>query len=180
MHRIEAYVKLAIIFIAIISILYLPILFVLKKKGKSIIRQISYVGLFISVFLIVFATILFMPLDFLPDKPILNIVPFNWIGNLNDGWKFLVEKIPNIMLFIPLGLFIPIVFKNKRSIYKTILIVFTITFSVEFIQFFIGRSSDIDDIIMNVLGGIIGYSLFKLFDKIHLKKKWWHDLLDNK
>ena len=35
MHRIQSYITLAIIFIVVISILYLPILFVLKKKGKE-------------------------------------------------------------------------------------------------------------------------------------------------
>lgn len=39
MHRIEAYTRLAIIFIIIITILYLPILLILRKKGKNIIRK---------------------------------------------------------------------------------------------------------------------------------------------
>lgn len=39
MHRIEAYIRLAIIFIMIITTLYFPILMILKKRGKNIIRQ---------------------------------------------------------------------------------------------------------------------------------------------
>ena len=67
MHRIEAYIRLALIFIIIISILYLPISVILKKKGKSFIRQLSYIGLFCSIFLIIFATILFVPITFHPE-----------------------------------------------------------------------------------------------------------------
>ena len=44
MHRIEAYTRLAIIFIIIITILYLPILLILRKKRKNIIRQLGKLG----------------------------------------------------------------------------------------------------------------------------------------
>lgn len=56
MHRIETYIRLGLIFVVII---YLPILFKLKKKGISPTRQVSYIGLVCSIFLIVFATMLF-------------------------------------------------------------------------------------------------------------------------
>lgn len=42
MHRIEAYTRLAIIFIIIITILYLPILLILKKKRKNKILKRYY------------------------------------------------------------------------------------------------------------------------------------------
>lgn len=180
MHRIEAYVNLALIFIMIISILYLPILLILKKKGKSITRQLSYIGLGCTLFLILFATILFVPITFQPENYSLNIKPFNWIGTVDSFQQFIVEKVPNILLFIPLGLFLPIVFKNKRKLNKTLLISFGVTFSIEFTQYFIGRSSDIDDIITNLLGATIGYGLFKMVNQILQKKKWWNSLLDNK
>lgn len=179
MHRIEAYIRLALIFIVIISVLYLPILVYLKKKGKSVIRQLGYIGLICSIFLIIFATILFVPITFHPEEYILNIKPFNWIGNIDSFQQVLVEKVPNIMLFIPLGFFIPIVLKNKRKLYKTTLIAFGITFSVEFFQYFIGRSSDIDDIITNLLGAIIGYAIFKILNHFLEQKKWWKKLIGN-
>ncbi len=179
MHRIEAYTTLALIFIAIISILYLPILLILKKKGKNIIRQLSFIGLICSVFLILFATILFVPITFQPEQYILNLTPFNWIGNIDGFQQIVVEKVPNIMLFIPLGYFIPIVFASKRKLYQTVLISFSITFSVEFFQFFIGRSSDIDDVITNLLGAVIGYGFFKIFHALCQEKKWWNQLLGN-
>lgn len=173
MHRLEAYFRLAFLFVIMISILYLPILLVLKKKGKSILRQLSYIGLFSSIFLIVFATILFVPITFHPESYTLNLKPFHWIGTTDSLQQLLVEKIPNILLFIPFGFFIPIVLKNKRNLYQTILISFGLTFSVEFFQYFIGRSSDIDDIITNLIGSMIGYTLFKLLDPIFKDKKFW-------
>ena len=176
MHRIEAYFRLAIIFIIIISILYLPILFKLKKKGISPIRQISYIGLGASIFLIIFATILFMPITFKPETHILNLIPFN-LQEIGIE-QFLIEKIPNIILFIPLGFFLPAVFKSNRKAYKTILIIFAITFGIEFFQYFIGRSSDIDDIITNLLGGIIGFIVFKLMNSLLGKTKFWNKFIE--
>ena len=177
MHRIESYIRLACIFIVIISILYLPFLCILKKKGKSIVRQLSYIGLFCTLFLIIFATILFVPITFEPENHILNVVPFRWLSTTNSFQLFLVEKIPNILLFIPLGFFIPVVFKSKRKFYKTVLLSFCMTFSIEFFQYFIGRSSDIDDILTNLLGAIIGYILFNLLNNFLKQKNWWNKLV---
>ncbi len=178
MHRLEAYIRLAIIFMIIISILYLPILILLKKKGKSVLRQLSYIGLIGSVFLIIFATVLFVPITFQPEAHFLNLRPFNWIGNANmDSFEQLVvEKVPNIILFIPFGFFLPIVWKSKRKLYKTAFVSFCLTFSIEFFQYFIGRFSDIDDVLTNLLGALFGYGIFKVFDYYWKDKKWWKEL----
>ena len=66
MHRLEAYARLALIFIVALAILYLPVLFFLKRRGKPVSRQISYLGLVCSLFLIAFATIFFTPISFHP------------------------------------------------------------------------------------------------------------------
>lgn len=178
MHRIQAHITLAIIFIIGITILYLPIMAKLKRKGKSITRQFGYLGLFCSIFLIIFATILFVPITLHPEQYILNFIPFNWLFEEEDVLNhFIVEVVPNIMMFIPLGIFIPIVNKNKRTVFKTAMLVLMMTFSVEFVQYFIGRSSDINDIITNLLGGVIGYGVFVLANKLFENKKWWKRLL---
>ena len=78
------------------------------------------------------------------------------------------------MLFVPVGIFIPIVFKRMRKLYKTALVSFAMTFGIEFFQYFIGRSSDIDDVITNVMGAVIGYLLFWLLNRTFDSKKWWH------
>ena len=177
MQRIDAYVRLAIIFVIVITILYLPILFYLKKKGKNVVRQLSYLGLICSLFLIIFATILYMPIEFPPKRYVLNLIPFNFNENIYGPYQFINEKIPNIMLFIPLGFFLPIVFKSKRKLHKTIIIAFFVTFGVEFIQYFIGRASDIDDVITNLLGGVIGYGIFKIANNFLKKQNWWLKLI---
>lgn len=179
---IQEYIRLAIIFIGIISVLYLPILFILKKRGKGIVRQLSYLLCFLSFFFILFATLILfnLPFDFSPEQYILNLIPFNrFKEEVNILKTITTEIIPNIMMFIPLGIFIPIVFKKMRKLYKTAFVLFLVTFSVEFFQYFIGRLSDIDDIITNLLGGIIGYGIFKVLNYLFKDKKWWNKFIGN-
>ena len=83
-----------------------------------------------------------------------------------------------MLMFVPLGFLLPVVFKNFRSTFKTTLLVFLFSFSIEVIQYFIGRSADIDDLILNTLGGIIGYGIFILFNKCLQRKNWWYNLLN--
>lgn len=173
MHRIETYIRLGLIFVVII---YLPILFKLKKKGISPTRQVSYIGLVCSIFLIVFATMLFMLISF-DSTHTLNFIPFNW--NEIGLYQFVVEKIPNILLFIPFGFSVPAVYKSKRNIWKTMLIVFLTTFGIEFLQYFMGRSADIDDVITNFLGGLIGYILFLAFNKLLKNTNFWKKFIKN-
>ena len=173
MHRIEAYATVAIIFIVCIGILYLPILFILRKKGVCVVRQIGGLLWFCSIFLIIFATIFFvMPFSFNPEQRILSLTVFNCIGTP----LFITEFIPNVMMFIPFGLFTPILFWKMRKFYKTLLIVFFVTLGVETFQYFIGRSADIDDIIANFLGGIIGHLIFTLANHLFRNRTVWKKL----
>ncbi len=176
---IQEYIKLSFIFIVIISILYIPIFFILKKRGIAIIRQLSYLALFFSALLIIFATlIIFNKITFNPEQHFLNLIPFKrFRDDVNVLKTVITEIVPNIIIFIPLGFFIPIVFKKMRKIYNTALIVLLVTFSIEFFQYFIGRKSDIDDIITNLLGGIIGYGVFKSLNYLLYNKKWWNTLI---
>jgi len=85
--------------------------------------------------------------------------------------KFWIENIfGNIIMFIPLGIFLPLLYEKFRSVKKVVLFCMCVSVCIEIIQFlseFIGtyRSCDIDDIILNILGGFIGIMLFKKFQE---------------
>lgn len=68
----------------------------------------------------------------------------------------------NILLFLPLGILLPIAAPKHRTL--TYVIVFSLTFAVllEIVQFFIGKAVDIDDVILRVSGSAIGYGLYAL------------------
>ncbi|MCM3068366.1 VanZ family protein [Priestia flexa] len=72
----------------------------------------------------------------------------------------------NICLFVPFGFLIT--FKIQNKLLKVTLLGFLLSFLMEFLQYVVprGRIADINDIITNSLGVIIGYLLAKLYQKI--------------
>ena len=78
--------------------------------------------------------------------------------------------IANVVMFIPMGIFICLICKkiNWKNIWAVALL---IPIFIEICQIFIGRSFDIDDIINNFIGTIIGYSIAKLLSYIINRKK---------
>lgn len=79
---------------------------------------------------------------------------------------FVVELAVNVALFVPLGLLLPFIFK-RLTLLKTMLIGFAGSFLIEFLQCFItNRDSNVDDLICNTLGAVIGYLLYLLIKKL--------------
>ena len=73
------------------------------------------------------------------------------------------------MLFIPFGYLITDMINekaNKNNIFITGIIVLITSLTTEIIQMFIGRSFDIDDIFLNVIGGLLGYIIFVFIHKL--------------
>lgn len=74
----------------------------------------------------------------------LNLIPF---VNIDKA-----QALANIMLFIPLGILLPLAFyKIKWSTPKILIVSILFTLIIEFLQMSGGRCFDVDDIIMNIL-----------------------------
>lgn len=114
-----------------------------------------------------------------------NFVPFRTIagyiqGITKDTMNFdipIKNIFGNLFLFLPMGLYLPCMFKKLRTLGKFILCIFAILPVVEVFQLLLRRGSfDIDDIIMNIIGAIIGFGIWKniiiqkLLHKLYLIK----------
>lgn len=93
----------------------------------------------------------------------LNFTPFS---NTID----IVAYLLNILLFIPLGFLAPVIWLDMNKLGKVIGVGFLFTFLIELSQLFNNRRTDIDDILLNVLGAAIGFMLYKLFDQLTKSK----------
>ncbi len=84
----------------------------------------------------------------------------------------------NIILFIPLGFFLPILYKKYRNFKEVTKVGFLTSLFIEIMQLFSHRATDIDDLITNTLGTIIGYLIFKIFvkNKVDIKKESKYEL----
>ena len=89
-----------------------------------------------------------------------NLIPFKEMFRYEFGsYKFMKNIIGNILLFIPYGFFSSYYLNNKK-IGTNVMLCLIATFCIECIQYYIGRVFDIDDIMLNVLGGFIGCLLY--------------------
>lgn len=95
----------------------------------------------------------------------INLIPFHAPLMLNGKVDY-GEMILNALIFIPLGLYVEILFK-KLSTGRKIFSFFLVSFICETLQYILRIGAfDITDIINNTLGGIIGLMLFKVTEKI--------------
>jgi len=79
-----------------------------------------------------------------------------------------MQLLGNILLFVPMGILLPLVWYRPRSVTATIGAALAASVTIEIIQYLqqsmgMKRSVDIDDVILNVFGALIGYALFRLF-----------------
>lgn len=103
----------------------------------------------------------------------INLVPFRSIGSYFrhfSGDFYWVNFIGNILMFIPWGFGLTLLWRRKQRVSSIILCGLGLTVFIETVQLFIGRSVDVDDIILNFLGSCLGAMLYfflrKLFPKI--------------
>ena len=89
-----------------------------------------------------------------------NFIPFKEILRYNMGSRlFFKNVIGNMVLFLPYGFFTSFYLKNDKPNITIILTLIT-SFAIEIVQLIIGRVFDIDDIILNLLGGYFGFLLY--------------------
>lgn len=69
----------------------------------------------------------------------------------------------NVVMFVPLGLFLPWIYPKLRSLWRFLLAVIAIIIAVEAIQLFtLLGSCDVDDLILNVVGASVGFIVFRI------------------
>lgn len=183
-QEILGYFFIGIIGMAILAVCYLPIYFIMRKR-MPLLRQIAYFLFVVCVLVICTATILDgIIVRFLDGRAILatehslNLIPFRFATETWDMGirKQITQLIANILMFLPLGFIFPVAFKKARTFYKTTICMLLFSFLIEFIQYFIGRSADIDDLILNTLGAMLGYFIFYIFSGLFRNKNIWKKL----
>ncbi len=95
-----------------------------------------------------------------------NLVPLKEILRYSFGSRlFFKNVVGNLVMFMPYGFFASYFTKMDNKYYALSLIAFA-SVTIETTQLAIGRVFDIDDIILNIIGGMIGYLIYRLLSKI--------------
>lgn len=97
-----------------------------------------------------------------------NLIPI--IDIINEPGAYIINTLLNILLFIPLGCLMPAIWDEYRSVKKMAVFGFGMSAVIEILQMFTFRLTDIDDLIFNTLGAIVGYYIYILFLKFMSEK----------
>ena len=112
-----------------------------------------------------------------------NFIPFKEIMRYHITSRLFFENVlGNMIMFFPFGLFISYYLKVEEM-KQPLFLTCVASVAIEIVQLTIGRVFDVDDILLNILGGITGYLLYKLLHKISEKlpsfcqKEWFLNTL---
>ena len=147
-----------------------------KARKKNLMSKMINIilGLITIVYILAVLKIIVFKSGFTTGLRSLNLKPFGLIKDLyleNENLDVILKNIlGNFALFIPMGILIPSLFK-KVDMKKSVIICFFVSLSFEIIQYIFGIGlSDIDDLILNTLGGFIGTLIyFKCLKKVDKK-----------
>lgn len=85
-----------------------------------------------------------------------NLVPFAYM--FSDYENTLL----NVLLFIPLGFFLPVIWKRYRSFFRTAVFGLSFSLTIELLQLFTRRATDINDLMTNTAGTVLGWCLGRI------------------
>lgn len=152
--------------------------YIIYKKTKKLNLRREAVLLIFTVFLVGLASQTVIPkFDFSEGIKILNfgtgginLIPFKVIPEtyreavINGRTNyFIINFLGNIIMFMPIGFFIPILWNIKGR--NVILIGAGISMFIEISQLLLPRGTDVDDLILNTLGTALGLLVYKLINK---------------
>lgn len=165
-----------------------------RKKGRPRVRDLMFCALAAYAILVWFATLGLSLLLGQNARPsdwawwyMLNMRPFDWLSPLwklgwTAGWAEISTGLVfrqlglNILMFVPFGVLLPVVFPRLRRLWRTGLTGLALTLAIETTQYFTGRSADIDDVLANFTGALIGYAIYRLLDHLLSQRVWWHQM----
>lgn len=148
------------IFIFTVAIVTIRIMYLVVHKEKFVLYKELLMLTFLIYAMLLFYVVTFQDVNYGTN----NFIPFKEIFRYEIGSKLFIKNIVgNIILFIPFGLFVSYLLKTRRT-YPIIVISIVTSGVIEYTQSQIGRTFDIDDILLNVVGGFVGFLLYLIID----------------
>lgn len=162
-----------------VLVLYAIVMIFKRVKPAKFFLNLAF-GLYLSAVI----AVCFFPIKFsgtLPDPALNNFIPFKGIIDalrdfVNSSSLYSLATLAgNFVMLMPLGIFFHFYIKEPK---RRLLGVFLFSVGIETIQFIIGmligynyRSIDIDDVILNTVGGVLAVLVFDFIVKKYRQKK---------
>ncbi len=152
------------VFVSLVILISFRLSYIYKNKAKVVIYKEIFLFFFAFYILCLFQIVTSTDIsasygnNFIPFKEIMRYKLFSPL--------FIKNVIGNMLLFLPYGYFVGRYFAGKSKALSIFLITLA-SVAIEYTQLSIGRVFDVDDILLNVIGGTIGYFLFLFAERIY-------------
>ncbi len=154
------------IIISIVVLVSFRVCYIIKNKEKVVLYKELIMLSFAIYILCLFQVVTFRDDTSWSSN---NFIPFKEIFRYNlTSRLFFKNVIGNMIMFLPYGFFISYYLKSKK-IYLPLILTTITSFSIELVQMSIGRVFDVDDILLNLIGGTLGYLSYLLLQRIGQK-----------
>lgn len=148
-----------------------------KTKGKDtlLVNTLMYIYLSFVLYFTMMPIIASIPFALNHRYKPMNLEPF--IDVTAGRGDFIRQIVLNITMTIPFGFLFPLTKNRNGKFGRTVFFCFLMSLCIELLQPFFNRSSDITDLITNVIGGVVGYGFYVIFKPVtfwildHLKSK---------
>lgn len=154
------------VLISTIIIVSFRIAYVLKNHCKFVLYEDLLLLCFIIYVLCLFQVVTFQDTVSWSGN---NFIPFREIFRYDFGSRLFIKNVAgNMLLFLPFGFFISYYLKSEKA-WLPVVLTLIASCSIEVVQMVIGRVFDIDDILLNLLGGLLGFCCYALLAKVGRK-----------
>ena len=151
-----------ILAIFVVSLIAIRISYLIEHRERFVLYKEFFSLIFIIYILLLFELVTNTDVQGVSN----NFIPFKEILRYKIGSKYFIwNVVGNIAIFIPFGFAVSLYLRSKKA-FKPFIIALITSTTIEFVQMFIGRSFDIDDILLNCIGGLIGYFLYSILSTI--------------
>lgn len=165
---------------AALILLYIFVLFSKwKAKGKDILLVNTLMYIYLSLVLYFTLMPIITSIPFVLNHPYMpmNMVPF--VDVLMGRGDFFRQVVLNVIMTVPFGFLFPLTQNRTAKFVRTVFFCFLMSLGIEILQPLINgtRSSDVTDLITNVIGGMLGYGFYVVCKPVifwildHLKRR---------
>jgi glycopeptide antibiotics resistance protein len=151
--------------IAVIILVSIRITWLCKNKGTIVYHREIANLLFLVYILLLFQVVTFQDVSWSTS----NFIPFREITRYQITDRLFIKNVlGNLLIFVPYGFFVSY-YLNFKKVYQIVIMSIIASFSIEYTQLIIGRVFDVDDIMLNILGAIVGYLLYRIVKPLSRK-----------
>lgn len=153
------------IVITAVIIVTLRIWYIIKNKTEFYLYHELIMFSFVVYIMCLFYVVTF-PDDVSSLHTSFNLIPFKEMFRYDLMSRLFIKNVlGNLVMFMPLGFYSAYIVKVYKLRYISIFIAI-VSLTIEFTQLAIGRVFDIDDIMLNILGGCAGFYIYLVIHKI--------------